>query len=421
MEDESWRDCNVAQRNLHLLNSEFMADCTFVVGVIEKKQLRCHKYILSHASSVFCAMFNGELEEKGDVKVEDIEPQHFRKMLEYVYSDKTELENVETALSVCYAANKYMINLLTQKCIDFIKENLDTDTVCRAHEFARFIDNADLEAKSLEYLQTNTSDVLKSASFLLAERSTLLTILKQDDLYITSEIEVFLACIRWARAQQGEDNLREVLGPEVLSIIRFLSMTCNEFATVVVPSKVLQLQEERDLMCCIATQSGCMPQGFNINTKLRTAFRTKETIEITTCSVYSNTGQALMNNYPFNFSVNVEAFIFGLQLRGLGNHGPAVEDKFSVNLLLNSGLLASAQFEGSMSYGKTVEVVFTKPFLLKANTNYTLQMKFNNLNAAYSSTNNGCNEYNTNDGVKMRVIFDYTNISKIYIAKKLST
>ncbi|KAF4517102.1 hypothetical protein B566_EDAN007025 [Ephemera danica] len=76
---------------------------------------------MSYGSPVFDAMFNGDLEEKGEVKVEDIESQNFRKILEYIYSDNTELENVETALSVCYAANKYMINTLTLKCIDFIK------------------------------------------------------------------------------------------------------------------------------------------------------------------------------------------------------------------------------------------------------------------------------------------------------------
>ncbi|KAF4530609.1 hypothetical protein B566_EDAN018687, partial [Ephemera danica] len=81
MEDESWRDGCVVQRHLHLLNTELNADCTFVVGISEKKQFRCHKSILSYGSPVFNAMFNGDLEEKGGVEVEDIEPQHFRKML----------------------------------------------------------------------------------------------------------------------------------------------------------------------------------------------------------------------------------------------------------------------------------------------------------------------------------------------------
>ncbi|KAF4517099.1 hypothetical protein B566_EDAN007022 [Ephemera danica] len=150
--DESWRDNSVAQRNLHLLNSGFMADCTFVVGTTEgeRKKMRCHKFILSQGSPVFYAMFNGDLKEKGEVKVEDIEPQHFWKMLEFIYCDHTKLENVESALSVCYAGHKYMINTLTLKCIDSIKGNLDTDIVCRALEFARFIDNFDLVTQSLQ-------------------------------------------------------------------------------------------------------------------------------------------------------------------------------------------------------------------------------------------------------------------------------
>ncbi|KAF4517104.1 hypothetical protein B566_EDAN007027 [Ephemera danica] len=137
--DESWREGSLAERNLHMLDSQLMTDCTFVVGITEKK------FVLCQGSSVFYAMFNGGLKEKGDVKVEDIEPQHFRKMI-----DNTDLGNVESALSVCYAANKYMINTLILKCIDFIKKNLNEEIVCKTLEFARLIDNADLEADSLQ-------------------------------------------------------------------------------------------------------------------------------------------------------------------------------------------------------------------------------------------------------------------------------
>ncbi|KAF4524468.1 hypothetical protein B566_EDAN013082 [Ephemera danica] len=274
MGDESWRDGSVVHRHLHLLNTELKADCSFIVGISEKKQFRCHKSILSYGSPVFDVMFNGDLEEKGDVNVEDIEPQHFRKMLEYIYSDNTELENVESALSVCYAANKYMINTLTLKCIDFSKKNLSNDVVCRALEFARLIENPDLEDTSLLYLKLHTGDVLKSLSFPNAERETLLTILEQDeDICIASEVEVFSACIRWAKAQPRDATvtLREVLGPDVLGRIRFLSMTARQFVTFVVPTKLLKVQEERDILCCIAVGPGNMPLGFTKNAKNRAA------------------------------------------------------------------------------------------------------------------------------------------------------
>ncbi|KAF4517101.1 hypothetical protein B566_EDAN007024 [Ephemera danica] len=417
--DESWRDGSWAERNLHMLDAQLLTDCTFVVGITEKKKFQCHKYVLCQGSSVFYAMFNGDLKEKGDVKVEDIEPQHFRKMIEFIYSDKTDLGNVETALSVCYAANKYMINTLTLKCIDFSKKNLNEEIACKTLEFARLIDNADLEAESLQYLQFNTSEVFNSASFPNVEKTTLLIILNQDDLCVDSEVEVFSACIRWAKAQQRDDKvvLRDVLGLEVLGLVRFLTMTCEEFATVVVPSKVLHVQEACDLMCCIAKKSGFMPQGFNINTTIRTSVGPKESIEVRTSSVYSHIGQQL-NSYPFTFSIDVEGFIYGLQLRG-PNSSPAVEDKFEVDLMLASKILASAKFEGLMAAGKTVEINFKKRVVLKANTNYNLNIKISNVNASYTVTDNGHKVHTSTAGVKMKTSYSYTNISKIYIAKKI--
>ena len=44
------------------------------------------RYQLICRSPVFNAMFLGELAEKGDVKVDDIDPEAFRQMLKYVFS-----------------------------------------------------------------------------------------------------------------------------------------------------------------------------------------------------------------------------------------------------------------------------------------------------------------------------------------------
>ncbi|KAF4517100.1 hypothetical protein B566_EDAN007023 [Ephemera danica] len=483
--DESWRDESVIQRNLHLLNSGLMADCTFVVGTTEKKRMQCHKFVLSQGSSVFYAMFNGELQEKGEVKVEDIEPQNFRKMLEFIYSDNTELENVESALSICYAANKYMINTLTTKCINFIKTNMNADIVIGTLEFARLIDNADLEAESLQYLKNNTCDVLKSASLPNAERVTLLTILSQDTCD-TSEVELFSACIRWAKAKRGaRDSLREVLGPDILSLIRFLTMSTQEFATVVIPSKLLQLQEEQDILCRLVTGTGNMPQGFNTSKDTRAVLTgPREIVSIrantntsfvlpsfgcNNTSIHQATDGQTMNNCPCTLRVNVECVIYGLQLGGLSmsamsmsamsmsamsrssfkrsvnasvfrtKHafasnctrapggfafdGAPVEDKFDVkvNLLEGSQLLASAEYKGLMSHGKNIEINFDKPVLLKANINYTLQMKYSNIHLSYDCTQMCQNEYITSAGVIMNVNSDsnFTSITQIYIARKI--
>lgn len=60
------------------LNTQKFTDCTFVFGT---EKLAAHKTILCCVSPVFEAMFYGGLKEQGDVVIEDIEIEVFRKMI----------------------------------------------------------------------------------------------------------------------------------------------------------------------------------------------------------------------------------------------------------------------------------------------------------------------------------------------------
>jgi hypothetical protein len=114
--------------------------------------------------------------------------------------------------------------------------------------------------------------VLKSDGFLRADRTTLVTILEQDQLRVSSELDLFSACLRWAKNHiqgTGSDlGIAETLGP-ALSLIRFRTMTAKEFATLVVPGKFLSKSEIADILCCILTETGDMPEGFSNNVNSR--------------------------------------------------------------------------------------------------------------------------------------------------------
>src|SRR5882672_5652138 len=73
-------------------------DVEFIVG--DKKELiPAHKFELASGSPVFNAMFNGDLAEDGKIVVPDIEPNVFRVILEYLYTDELNLRE-DNALAV---------------------------------------------------------------------------------------------------------------------------------------------------------------------------------------------------------------------------------------------------------------------------------------------------------------------------------
>lgn len=80
-----WRQGKTAvECNHHMLENEIGCDVSFTVGPDDDATeiVRAHKNILMARSSVFEAMFNGELpERKETIRVVDLEPRAFRDIL----------------------------------------------------------------------------------------------------------------------------------------------------------------------------------------------------------------------------------------------------------------------------------------------------------------------------------------------------
>lgn len=105
-----------------------MADVHFVVGPPGGTQrLPGHKYVLAVGSSVFRAMFYGELvEDKYEIRIPDVEPAAFLAMLKYIYCDEIDL----AVLVTLYAAKKYIVPHLARACVNFLETSLSAKNAC---------------------------------------------------------------------------------------------------------------------------------------------------------------------------------------------------------------------------------------------------------------------------------------------------
>ncbi|XP_055952720.1 speckle-type POZ protein B-like [Argiope bruennichi] len=86
-----------------------------------------HKVILSARSSVFRSMFTTDMKEKETniVEIEDLDGNTVRRMLLFMYSDKLEDLDWESAKDLYFAANKYNIASLTHKCSNLLVSSLE--------------------------------------------------------------------------------------------------------------------------------------------------------------------------------------------------------------------------------------------------------------------------------------------------------
>lgn len=70
----------------------------------------------------------------------------------YVYTEHVELKSFDQACYLCYAAKKYMIPNLVEKCSQFMWKDLTPQNVCRALEFANLYEDARLKVETLPQL-----------------------------------------------------------------------------------------------------------------------------------------------------------------------------------------------------------------------------------------------------------------------------
>ncbi|KAI5633561.1 BTB/POZ domain-containing protein [Phthorimaea operculella] len=118
--EEPWQvSCSkIHNRASYVLNERKWTDCTFHFDTGDagaeaggsKESLQAHKLILAMASPVFEAMFYGNVgDQENSVNIVDIDWSIFAALLQYVYTDDTNIPDARTAIDLFKAANKYMV------------------------------------------------------------------------------------------------------------------------------------------------------------------------------------------------------------------------------------------------------------------------------------------------------------------------
>lgn len=148
--------CKLRESFGQLLENESFSDITLVVGNVE---IKAHKVILVAQSPVFAAMFqHGEFAESMNnlVKIEDIEPNVVKEMLQFLYTGKS--PNLETmADNLLAAADKYGIERLKILCEKSLCSLLSVETAARTLYVADLHSATQLKQYVIEYIRANQS------------------------------------------------------------------------------------------------------------------------------------------------------------------------------------------------------------------------------------------------------------------------
>ena len=157
-----------------------------------------------------------------------------------------------------YAAKKYIMPLLIERCKDFLQTRFNLDNISTILNHSLMFDETDLTEKCVAYIDQNAKAVFMSDAILRMSYESLLFILPRDTLKI-DEILIFSSLNRWAEykchmkcVEASSENRREMLGA-LLALVRFPIMHLKDFANKVSRSGILSSEELNALFqyfCC---------------------------------------------------------------------------------------------------------------------------------------------------------------------------
>ncbi|XP_047487663.1 BTB/POZ domain-containing protein 6-B-like isoform X1 [Penaeus chinensis] len=291
-QEESWQSQLVSpeQRLSALLKSSRLADLTINFPGHERC-LQAHRLVLAMTSPVFEAMLYGPLAEGEELNLHEDPPEAFEWLLEYMYRGHIQMPEVRLAVQVYQLASKYQVEALMVLCSKYLQETLRPENLAEMYDTAVLLEDEHLLQRCYEVVDLYPTAVLSSPSFGLLSRGALRHLL-QRPLHIPTEVillKALLACssgaapsvcqiakhyrrvlqeqhatrstlwfyascmidtdfprlfcsLKWGQARRSTKGLRDEIS-DFLPMVRFLSMTTDEFVEHVMPSGVLSLQE----------------------------------------------------------------------------------------------------------------------------------------------------------------------------------
>jgi len=379
----------IRKRSKFIFNNDLFSDVKFVVqntaqGESESKQvIPAHKLVLSISSPVFEAMFYGELAETTDsIELPDCDYDSLLELFRYMYSDKVILSG-SNVMGVLYLAKKYMVPSLADKCMKYLQDNLDPSNVFSILPSAQKFEEKTLVDRCWKLISKQTEDAVKSEGFETIERSLLEAVVERDALTI-EEIELFKAVDLWATKECQRQGLpadgetkRRILGQEIIEGIRFPIMDEKDFASVVLDSKILILEEIVSVLK-LRNSVPSPPKEFS-RTK-----RSGSEDDIQRCCRFNSLSGCRLHYGPLTrhfitFSVDRDIKLLGVCLFGSENNAYEVEFKVCEwrgdPVLIHKTERSSSKFLHGEKFNYFGFEVLFDSIILKRNTEYYVEAK----------------------------------------------
>ena len=389
---ENWQTkrSTIRERTKFMLNNDLFSDVKFVVrkreGESESKQvIPAHKFVLSIGSPVFEAMFYGELAETRDsIELPDCEYESLLELFRYMYSDEVNLSG-SNVMRVLYLAKKYMVPSLADKCTEYLQNDLAPSNVFDILPTAERYEEKELVDRCWKVVDKETKAAVYSDGFATTERSLLEAVVSRDTLTI-EEVDLFKVVDSWATKQCQKQALsaeggskRKILGERIIKSIRFPVMKQEEFAAVVIDTKILT-PDEISTFFKFFSSTLTSPVGFPATRRSGTRAKTADLYR---CGRFQSRfvggwGYALGYKDFLGVTVDKDITLHGLCLFGSENNSYTVsleikDPRNNSCLVSKSGTFSSNLRQYKLDNYHGFKVLFDSPVNFQKNIKYQVE------------------------------------------------
>ena len=172
-----------------------LCDVRIVVG---GKTLLAHRNVLAASCPYFNSMFMGLFREstQKEIHMKEMTYEALYSIISCIYTKKITL-NLDTVSEVLSAADMLQMTKIFDECKKFMTANVAKENCFVWMELFEKYDIAEGKAKADEVVLNNLIDVCNTSGFLTISKATLCSLLKNGDLKVKNEIDVFRAAKSW--------------------------------------------------------------------------------------------------------------------------------------------------------------------------------------------------------------------------------
>ena len=394
-----WMKKSLAERSKCMWNNSFLADVEFSFPESSLSDNKCvvvpaHSYILAISSPIFFNMLTGESRNrKTIVPIADCDPEIFQVFLRYLYSEELEL-TLDCLQDLVHLASKYSVSSLVERCLEFMKDNLNTSNVLVVLQCSELLEDKALQKQCWNIVDLQENEVIKADSFFNLDKDFMLEFLQRDSLEV-QEVELFRAFDKWIASQSGKQDRNSSLQKldegkfvhsQLVNHIRFPLMSRRDFAETV-PETNLLLKE--DVINMITFFSSVSDVDVTFSKKPRTG-------TLKHCRLFPETRKWFMysGSCPeyLTFSANSSISLYGVRMFGCesGKYSACLEifpqTEPTKRLAAKKGIYEcdSEMKDGYFGF----DLVLEKLCEMKANTPYTIKVVLDGPPSSY-----GCHGY----------------------------